>query len=303
MALSFSLVNANVCLRAQNFQQLQRVPKAQDFSQVKGDEPSVQDISSQSIVESSGLAVSHREPGIFWTHNDSGGEPKLFAINRHGKVTGSVTLEGAKAIDWEDMASFKAGGKSRLVVGDFGDNDAQRSSVFLYFLDEPNPREHVGTIFFQRIEVRYPDGAHDCEAIGVDMNRREVWMVTKSFLPVATCYSMPLPQTDAVVDSVQVLTRRGAIAVPLVSAMDIDPRSGELVIANYFQCFRYARGKGEPMDAWMTQIPAMMNLPKLKQIEAIAFDDEGMLWVTSEGRPGKLARVSKANNQEAKVND
>lgn len=291
IALCFSWLNAHGCLRAQDFQQGQ---EAESF---------VRDISSPSIVESSGLAVSHREPDIFWTHNDSGGEPTLFAIDRHGAVTGSVTLQGATAIDWEDIASFEEGGKARLVVGDVGDNDAKRSSVALYFLDEPNPREHVGTKSFQRIEVRYPDGARDCEAIGVDMNRREILMVTKSFLPVATCYSLPLPEADAVVDSVQVLTRRGAIAVPLVSAMDIDPRSGELVIANYFQCFRYARVKGEPMDAWMTQIPAMMNLPKLKQIEAIGFDREGAIWVTSEGQPGKLARVSKAKDQEAKVND
>ena len=31
--------------------------------------------------ETSGLAVSHRTPGLLWTHNDSGGEPVLFALN------------------------------------------------------------------------------------------------------------------------------------------------------------------------------------------------------------------------------
>jgi hypothetical protein len=44
--------------------------------------------------ETSGLAVSHRTPGLFWTHNDSGGEPVLFALNADGSRRGQIRVEG-----------------------------------------------------------------------------------------------------------------------------------------------------------------------------------------------------------------
>ena len=38
-------------------------------------------INDPSIDESSGLAASRRNPGLLWTHNDSGNPPYLFATN------------------------------------------------------------------------------------------------------------------------------------------------------------------------------------------------------------------------------
>ena len=33
------------------------------------------------VRESSGLAVSRAYPGVFWTHNDSGDRPRLYALD------------------------------------------------------------------------------------------------------------------------------------------------------------------------------------------------------------------------------
>jgi hypothetical protein len=248
------------------------------------------DIQSTRITESSGLAASNRVAGHFWTHNDSGDGPQLFAIDSHGVVTGSVVLEGATAIDWEDMASFVDGDSKRLLIADIGDNQAKRKSVTLYLLNEPDPREHLRTKSFQSITVKYPDGSHDCESIGVDVKRREVWLVTKSFLPLAQVYSMSLPNESADPASVT-LVHRGTIAVSMVSAMDIDPRSGDVVLVNYVQCLRYKVSDQAKAGAWILQVPRVSELPKLKQIEAVAVDANGDVWVTSEGVPGKLSRL------------
>ena len=51
--------------------------------------------------ETSGIAVSHRTPGMIWTHNDSGGEPVLFALNADGSLRGKVRVEGVTNYDWE----------------------------------------------------------------------------------------------------------------------------------------------------------------------------------------------------------
>lgn len=40
-------------------------------------------LANQAIAESSGLACSRTTPGVFWTHNDSGDQARLFAFNPH----------------------------------------------------------------------------------------------------------------------------------------------------------------------------------------------------------------------------
>jgi len=270
---------------------------------VRGDDTIFQDIESTEVTESSGLAPSNREPGIFWTHNDSGGEAKLFAIDSKGKLTGSVVLEGAEAVDWEDMSSYVDGSDPRLMVGDFGDNGAKRESVSIYLFDEPNPYEHSRVSSLQRIDYRYPDGPHDCEALGVAPLRREILLVTKSILPVAACYSIRLPKRDEGPRFRQQPSRIGTLAIPLVASMDIESGTGDIILCNYFQCFRYLRASDDSSAQWMKQIPEMTNLPKLKQIEAITFDTNGDVWVTSEGIPGKIAKVSMPLTQRAGSSD
>ena len=44
------------------------------------------------VPEASGLAVSRRQPGLLWTHNDSGHDTELFAVDSSGAVQGRVRL-------------------------------------------------------------------------------------------------------------------------------------------------------------------------------------------------------------------
>jgi len=43
-------------------------------------------LENQSIKESSGIAASRRNAGIFWTHNDSGDGPFIYAFDRQEKI-------------------------------------------------------------------------------------------------------------------------------------------------------------------------------------------------------------------------
>src|SRR5689334_10296886 len=46
-------------------------------------------IESAEIKESSGLAASKCQPDVFWTHNDSGDEAFIFAVDKKGKKLGT----------------------------------------------------------------------------------------------------------------------------------------------------------------------------------------------------------------------
>jgi hypothetical protein len=80
-------------------------------------------LANKKITESSGLAASRRTAGVFWTHNDSGDKPSLYAFDLRGRDLGTWQIQGAAGRDWEDMASFSLGGKPWLLVADTGDND------------------------------------------------------------------------------------------------------------------------------------------------------------------------------------
>ena len=56
------------------------------------------------VPETSGLAVSRRTPGLLWTHNDSGNEAVLFAIDASGTDRGRVRLP-IRTRDWEDVSA------------------------------------------------------------------------------------------------------------------------------------------------------------------------------------------------------
>ena len=151
---------------------------------------------SPRVVESSGVAVSHAYPGVLWTHNDSGDRPYLYATDVRGTDRGALLVPGAQAIDWEDMAigpcpvAFVVQPRPRVTattcvfLGDTGDNLEIRPYVTVYAIPEPQPPEGPGdTLGMTRapaaLRVRYPDGAHDVEAIYMSPRDTALYLVSK----------------------------------------------------------------------------------------------------------------------------
>jgi len=98
-------------------------------------------IKNESVNESSGLVASRTTPGVYWTHNDSGDGPFLYAIRTDGEYFGVWRVTGAQAIDWEDI-SIGPGpvrGKSYLYIGDIGYNGSARKEIVVYRVLEPKP--------------------------------------------------------------------------------------------------------------------------------------------------------------------
>ena len=136
------------------------------------------------IDESSGLVASRRNPGWFWTHNDSGGDAVLYALWPETGAVRELRLEGASARDWEDMDEGPCpdGGNDRcLYVGDIGDNFGRRSNVSVLVVREPQMAGGDGpdlTSAWQAAHFRYPGGGRDAEALIVSESGR-VRIVTK----------------------------------------------------------------------------------------------------------------------------
>jgi hypothetical protein len=117
------------------------------------------------IPETSGLAVSRRHPGLLWSHNDSGNESVLFAIDPAGVVHGRVRLP-ARTRDWEDISAGPCAAGDCLYIADIGDNSATRRRVSIYRVPEP-ALDDAETAPPEIIHATYIDGAHNAEALFV----------------------------------------------------------------------------------------------------------------------------------------
>jgi hypothetical protein len=266
----------------------------------------VRQLEDRRVSESSGLAASGRVAGHFWTHNDSGDSARLFRLlpGAEGLRCEPLQISGATAIDWEDMAAFSWRGQPMLVIGDVGDNAGRREQVALYLLGEPGPGARAAAA--ERIRFRYADGPRDCEAMVVDGTRGEAVLITKGRVPLAGVYTLSLDEAlgrrggdparreaepPEGADEVAVARRVGMLPVPMVTAADLRPDRRQLAVATYLEVFLFDRQPDEPWETTLRRTPRHVALPKLRQIEAIAYDPRGRLWVTSEGRPMPLAAV------------
>ena len=124
------------------------------------------------ITEASGLAVACPS-GLVLTHNDSGDTARFFAVDRQGRTVATYSLRGADAVDWEDMARDG----DRLYLADIGDNARSRDHVDVYETAVPDGSGPT-TLPATRHRLRYPDGAHDAEALLVRDGR--IFVVVKS---------------------------------------------------------------------------------------------------------------------------
>jgi hypothetical protein len=197
-------------------------------------------------------------------------------------------------IDWEDMASFTDDGVARILVADCGDNHAKRQSIILHLFAEPDPRESTALDSEHSIVVTYPDGPRDCEAVAVDPHREQIVLIAKTAWPVCGVYSIPLPKLATISKpwSVTTAKRVGTIALPMVTAMDIEQSSGDIWLASYFQAFRFrCEDRNVSIAQQISQLPRPYELPRWKQIESIAVDEAGDAWLTSEGTPAPLGRL------------
>lgn len=261
------------------------------------------EIDDSRILESSGVAESRRLEKRFWTHNDSGYSARLFAIDGPDRRVTAVDVLGAESVDWEDIASGMIDGRATLIIADIGDNARRRQHVTLYLIDEPEldaGQDAVGNhqvAVRRRIDVRYPDGPQDCEAIAIDAEGRRVLLVSKQALPTAGVYAVSIAsENDGRVagqgaDRAVVAERIGTLPLPMATGMDIRHDGLRMAVVSYFDLFLFERDAQEDWQTAIRRVPVHIALPKLKQIEAVCFDRHGDIWITSEGSPMPMERV------------
>lgn len=242
-------------------------------------------LAAADLLESSGLATSITTPHLFWTHNDSGDGPRLFAFDDSGRDLGTVSLLGITAIDWEDMASFRRDDRGWLLVADVGDNTRRRETCQLHLLPEPALNKRTATVH-TTINFRYENGPVDCEAVGVDGTSNVVLLASKSTFRCEV-FALRLPSAP----SEQVLVARSIakISVPLATALDVSPDGTRAIVLTYADAYEFQRQEAESWSDAFKREPQVIKMPERKQGESICYAADGRsLYLTSERQPTPL---------------
>lgn len=268
----------------------------------------IANLKNPAINESSGLAASRLNPKVYWTHNDSGDGPLVYAFDSTGESRGVFRVAGAQARDWEDMAIGPGPerGKSYLYLGDIGDNNEVREEMVVYRVVEPTltAADKTSTKLKPRttgpaeaIRLRYPDGKHDAETLLVHPTSGNLYVVTKIMLRNASVYVATAPLSAG---QVITLKRIGEIKIPsllggVLTGGSISPDGRRVAFCDYMQGYEAELPAGSKNfdDIWKQKITSF-NLGQREQGEAITYRSDGKaLLATSEGKSPPLYQVER----------
>jgi hypothetical protein len=262
-------------------------------------------LADQRIAESSGIALATREPGVWFTHNDSGDGARFFALGPSGRTLATYDVDNATNIDWEDMAAARSlTGVPTLWFGDIGDNQQPRPWVEVYAVPEPGvypglsgTTAHVRAV---RYRFRYPDGAHDAESLLVDPRTSRIYIASKSYDGVTEVYAGPAAPARQGVNDLTLLTtldwspghaEPSLVDIPGALATTggaFSPDGRTLVLRTYTDAYLFhVAGTGPAaVKAALGGVRLRLRLPRQPQGEGIGFRRDGKALVVSSERVG-----------------
>lgn len=260
-----------------------------------------------SIKESSGLITEAKN--LFWTHNDSGGEPSLYQFDTTGKLLKTIRIGNATNIDWEEIQLDQDG---HLYIGDFGNNGHNRNNLLIYKVLNFKNKIQDSVLTAEKIEFSYEDQIafppadslkyFDAEAMIV--NPDFIYIINKNFdtnpyTGKTRVYRMPnqvgrhKAQLMANFSTDKSCNFKGAITAAAKSG------DGKVILMSYLKLYVFSEFSGK--DFWLGRMDTFkFNLIEIAQREAITFsiNDNCNLYITSEearGMGGNLSAVNICN--------
>lgn len=248
-------------------------------------------ISDERLKAVSGMAV--RADGT-WVVNDRGAV--LYRLRADCSVAAVRDLGpelkklGITLTDVEDLA---LGPDGWLWLSDSGGNRKARSSVTLVgWKDAETP--------VRTVDLRYPSGAYDVEAMMIDMVGRAVLVTKVAGSAPAEVFASRRPLGAG--DGTQNLNLVGTTSLVrpdaagpgsrLVTAGGVDRTGTYVVLRTYTNAWEFDAPDGDVAEALVSGQPRLVPLPATKQGEAVAYSLDGSeLLTTGEGSPVQEDRV------------
>jgi len=254
----------------------------------------------EQLGEVSGIAPSRSRPNLLWLHNDSGHDPVLYAVGTDGRQRGQITVSGS-SVDWEDIATADCpdGQGPCIWIGDIGDNGRSRAQVEVIAVREPREDGDGRGEQIWRFPVRYPDVAHDAEALVVSPQGDRFWIFEKTENDQVRVFEHAGPLVHGETSILREIVRFPAPGVAIdrgkmVTAADLHPSGLRLLIRVYTGSYEYRLNSPLALDSLHEIEPTIVAFGPLSepQGEAVAYDEHGLgVWTISEDPAGTTTQA------------
>lgn len=241
----------------------------------------------KAIKESSGFVKSRQFENVFWTHNDSGDKPRIFATTEKGELIKEIAIPAAKNIDWEDITLDDSG---HLIIGDFGNNRNTRQDLTIYIVEEPDPYKSDSAKVIKRVPFQFQDQKaypeplnmnFDCEA--TFWANEHLYVLTKHRSNRNTkLYRFGALEND----QKQTITKIGEFEIDgMVTAADASPDGQKLAVLSYEYIYLFEKPKNS--DNYLAGKFKRILL-EARQSEGISFTGRNLLFTNEQREIYKL---------------
>lgn len=241
------------------------------------------------VDEASGIADSKSNPGSLWVQQDSGNPNDITLLSHDGVFLKSISVATAFNRDWEDMAlaNGPVGGTNYIYLADIGDNSLAYSSYYIYRFAEPSVAATTVNNA-DKISFQYPDGPHDAEAILVDNNTKDIYIITKQDNP-SRVYKLAYPQSTSAINTA---TLSGSLSFSGVTSGAVSPNGNEILVKTYSAIWLWKRNTSQTIEQSLAGTPVAIAYQFEPQGEAISFKNDNSGFFTLSEKPSIIAAVN-----------
>jgi hypothetical protein len=239
-------------------------------------------------LELSGIVKSRSNKNVFWVHNDSGDQPRIFAIDSTGHFYRSdryqnqegIVIAGATNVDWEDIT---VDNKGNVVIADIGNNGNDRKDLVLYVVPEPSPVAS-NTTFLKKIFLKYPDQKSFPDKSDFNYDSEAIFFADNHF------YILSKNRSDSFTKLYRLDQEKSEEVNPLtfvekfdikgeVTAADASEDGNHIVVITYTAIWIFERIN--PSSGYFNGHVWWLPV-KAPQIESVCFKDSKTLWLLDE---------------------